>query len=209
MEAYALESHRRALAAIADGRYAKEILPVGDFAADETPRADTSLERMASLKTLRPDGRITAAVASQISDGSAGLLVASEAAVKQHNLTPRARIHQMTVLADDPIMVLSAPIPASKRALQKAGLTIDQMDVIEINEAFAPVPIAWIEELGADPAKVNPNGGAIALGHPLGATGARLMVSLLHELERTGGRYGLQTMCEAGGQANVTILERL
>jgi acetyl-CoA C-acetyltransferase len=164
---------------------------------------------MATLQTLRPGGRITAAVASQISDGSAALMVASEAAVKAHGLTPRARIHHMSVLADDPVMVLSAPIPATQRALQKAGLSINDIDVIEINEAFAPVPIAWMQELGADPAKVNPNGGAIALGHPLGATGARLMVSLLHELERTGGRYGLQTMCEAGGQANVTIIERL
>jgi acetyl-CoA C-acetyltransferase len=209
MEVYSAESHRRALAAIADGRFAEEILPIGEFETDETPRADTSLERMATLQTLRPGGRITAAVASQISDGSAALLVASEAAVKTHGLKPRARIHQLTVLADDPVMVLSAPIPATRRALHKAGLTIGDIDVIEVNEAFAPVPIAWTQELGADPAKVNPNGGAIALGHPMGATGARLMVSLLHELERTGGRYGLQTMCEAGGQANVTIIERL
>ena len=209
MEVFSVESHRRALAAIADGRFVAEIAPVGEFTTDETPRADTSLERMATLQTLRPGGRITAAVASQISDGSAALMVASEAAVKAHGLTPRARIHHMSVLADDPVMVLSAPIPATQRALQKAGLSINDIDVIEINEAFAPVPIAWMQELGADPAKVNPNGGAIALGHPLGATGARLMVSLLHELERTGGRYGLQTMCEAGGQANVTIIERL
>jgi acetyl-CoA C-acetyltransferase len=172
-------------------------------------RADSSLERMAALQPLRAGGRVTAAVASQISDGSAALLIASEAAVKQHGLKPRARIHQMTVLADDPVMVLSAPIPATRRALEKAGLTIADIDLVEINEAFAPVPIAWMKELGADPATVNVNGGAIALGHPLGATGARLMVSLLHELKRTGGRYGLQTMCEAGGQANVTIIERL
>ncbi len=209
MEAYALESHRRALAAIADGRYEAEITPVGDFATDETPRADSSLERMAGLKPLREGGRITAALASQIADGSAALLVASEAAVKAHGLTPRARIHHMGVLADDPVMVLSAPIPATRRALEKSGLRIGDIDRIEINEAFAPVPIAWMRELDADPSVVNVNGGAIALGHPLGATGARLMTSLLHELERSGGRYGLQTMCEAGGQANVTILERL
>jgi acetyl-CoA C-acetyltransferase len=209
MEVYALESHRRAIAAAEAGRFDAEILPVGDFAADETMRADTSLERMATLQPIRPDGRVTAAAASQIADGSAALLVASEAAVKQHGLKPRARIHQMTVLADDPVMVLSAPIPATRRALDKAGLKIGDIDLIEINEAFAPVPLAWMQELGADPAKVNVNGGAIALGHPLGATGARLMTTLLHELERTGGRYGLQTMCEAGGQANVTIIERL
>jgi acetyl-CoA C-acetyltransferase len=209
MEVYALESHRRALAAIADGRYEAEITPVGDFTTDETPRMDSSLERMAGLKPLREGGRITAALASQIADGSAALLVASEAAVKAHGLTPRARIHHMGVLADDPVMVLSAPIPATRRALAKSGLRIGDIDRIEINEAFAPVPIAWMRELDADPSIVNVNGGAIAMGHPLGATGARLMTSLLHELERSGGRYGLQTMCEAGGQANVTILERL
>jgi acetyl-CoA C-acetyltransferase len=164
---------------------------------------------MQSLATLREGGRITAAVASQISDGSAALLVASEEAVERHGLTPRARIHHMTVLADDPIMMLSAPIPATRRALERTGLSIDDIDVVEINEAFAPVPMAWLKEIGADPAKVNPSGGAIALGHPLGATGARLMVTLLNELERTNGRYGLQTMCEGGGQANVTIIERL
>ena len=164
---------------------------------------------MQSLATLREGGRITAAVASQISDGSAALLVASEEAVERHGLTPRARIHHMTVLADDPIMMLSAPIPATRRALERTGLSIDDIDVVEINEAFAPVPMAWLKEIGADPAKVNPSGGAIALGHPLGATGARLMVTLLNELERTNGRFGLQTMCEGGGQANVTIIERL
>jgi acetyl-CoA C-acetyltransferase len=209
MEQFALESHRRALAAIQDGRYRAESLPVGDFAVDETPRADSTLERMATLQPIRPGGRVTAALASQIADGAAGLLIASEAAVKQHGLKPRARIHHMSVLADDPIMVLSAPIPATKRALAKTGLKMSDIDRVEINEAFAPVPIVWMRELGADPATVNVNGGAIALGHPLGATGARLMTSLLHELERTGGRYGLQTMCEAGGQANVTIIERL
>ncbi|MEC7665627.1 MAG: acetyl-CoA C-acetyltransferase, partial [Actinomycetota bacterium] len=170
---------------------------------------EPNIEKMQSLATLREGGRITAAVASQISDGSAALLVASEEAVERHGLTPRARIHHMTVLADDPIMMLSAPIPATRRALERTGLSIDDIDVVEINEAFAPVPMAWLKEIGADPAKVNPSGGAIALGHPLGATGARLMVTLLNELERTNGRFGLQTMCEGGGQANVTIIERL
>jgi acetyl-CoA C-acetyltransferase len=164
---------------------------------------------MKSLKTLNENGRATAAVASQISDAAAALLVASEAAVQAHGLTPRARIHHLSVRATDPIWMLTAPIPATERALKMAGMTIDDIDVVEINEAFASVVQAWLKESGADPAKVNPNGGAIALGHPLGATGARLMTTLLHELERTGGRYGLQTMCEGGGQANVTIIERL
>lgn len=208
MEIYALESNRRALQAVAAGHFAAEIFPVAGLSVDETPRV-TSLEKMASLRPIREGGRVTAAAASQIADGAAALLIASEAAVRTHNLRPRARIHQMTVLADDPVMVLSAPIPATRRALVKAGLRMQEIDRVEINEAFAPVPLAWIRELDADPACVNPNGGAIALGHPLGATGARLMTTLLHELERTGGRYGLQTMCEAGGQANVTIIERL
>lgn len=208
MERFALSSHQRALSAIANGYFEREIVPYGDFAVDECPR-DTSLEKMAGLRTLIEGGRLTAAVSSQISDGSAAILVASEAAVKEHGLTPRARIHHLTVLGDDPITMLSAPIPATKRALAKTGLTIDDIDLIEINEAFAPVVLAWAKELGADLDKVNVNGGAIALGHPLGATGARLMTTMLNELERRGGRYGLQTMCEGGGQANVTIIERL
>ena len=209
MEQWSYQSHQRALAAIAEGRFKAEIAPVGDVAEDIGPREDTTLEKMASLKTLQEGGRVTAGVASQITDGAAALLVVSEAALKQYGLTPRARVHHISVRADDPILMLTAPIPATAHALKKAGMTIDQIDTVEINEAFASVVLAWLKETGADPAKVNPNGGAIALGHPLGATGARLMTTMLHELERTGGRYGLQTMCEGGGQANVTILERL
>jgi acetyl-CoA C-acetyltransferase len=208
-ERFALESHRRALAAIGCGWFGKEITPFAGVTADEGPRADTSLEKMQSLKTLLPGGILTAAASSQISDASAALLIASESAVRRYGFTPRARVHHMTVLGDDPVMMLSAPIPATARALKKAGMSIDDIDAVEINEAFAPVVLAWLHETGADPAKVNPNGGAIALGHPIGATGARLMTTLLHHLERTGGRYGLQAMCEGGGQANVTIIERL
>jgi acetyl-CoA C-acetyltransferase len=209
MEAFALESHRRALQAIDEGRFEREITAYGDVSVDEGPRRDTSLEKMQSLKPLAEGGRITAAVSSQISDGAAALLVVSERALKQHNLTPRARIHHLSVRGADPIYMLTAPIPATAYALEKTGMSLDDIDLVEINEAFAPVVLAWQRETGADLAKVNVNGGAIALGHPLGATGARLMTTLLHELERTGGRYGLQTMCEGGGQANVTIIERL
>ncbi len=209
MEAFAYQSHQRAMKAQAEGSFANEILPYGEMTADEGPRPDTTLEKMATLKVLMPEGRLTAALASQISDASAALLVVSEQALKDHNLTPRARIHHISVRADDPIWMLTAPIPATEYALKKAGMSIDDIDTVEINEAFASVVMAWLKETGADPAKVNPNGGAIALGHPLGATGARLMTTMLNELERTGGRYGLQTMCEGGGQANVTILERL
>ncbi|MDX6217323.1 MAG: acetyl-CoA C-acetyltransferase [Frankiales bacterium] len=209
MEQWSYQSHQRALAAISEGRFKAEIAPVGDVAEDIGPRADTTLEKMAGLKTLQEGGRITAGVASQLTDGAAALLVVSAAALKEHNFTPRARIHHLSVRGDDPILMLTAPIPATAHALKKTGLAIDDIDVVEINEAFASVVLAWLKDTGADPARVNPNGGAIALGHPLGATGARLMTTLLHELERTGGRYGLQTMCEGGGQANVTILERL
>ena len=208
-EAWAYQSHQRAVAAIEAGHFEREISAYAGVSVDESPRRDTTREKMAELRTLVPGGVLTAAVASQISDGSAALLIASERAVKEHNLTPRARIHHASVRGDDPVMMLSAPISATQYALDKAGLSIDDIDVVEINEAFAPVVLAWNHELKADPAKVNPNGGAIALGHPIGATGARLMTSLLHELERTGGRYGLQTMCEGGGQANVTIIERI
>jgi acetyl-CoA C-acetyltransferase len=209
MEEFALESHRRALQAIDEDRFAREIVPLGEVSTDEGPRRGTTLEKMATLPTLQEGGRLTAAVSSQISDASASLLIASEQAVKTHGLTPRARIHHLSVRGADPVWMLTAPIPATAHALEKTGMSLDDIDLIEINEAFASVVLAWQKESGADLAKVNVNGGAIALGHPLGATGARLMTTLLNELERTGGRYGLQTMCEGGGQANVTILERL
>ena len=208
MEEFAVESHTRALRAQAEGRFDGQIIPVNGLDRDEGPR-EPNWDKIRSLQTLTPEGKITAACASQLSDASASLLIAGEQAIKDHNLTPRARIHHMSVLADDPIMMLSAPIPATLRALARTGLTPDDIDLVEINEAFAPVVLAWLKETGFDHAKVNVNGGAIALGHPLGATGARLMTTLLAELERTGGRYGLQTMCEGGGQANVTIIERL
>jgi acetyl-CoA C-acetyltransferase len=208
-ERFALESYRRALAAISSGYFEREISPYVGVSTDEGPRANTSLEKMATLPTLTEGGVLTAAVASQISDGAAALLIASQDAVDRFGLVPRARIHHMSVRGADPVMMLTAPIPATQHALKRAGLSIDDIDAVEINEAFAPVVLAWLIELGADPQRVNPNGGAIALGHPIGCTGARLMTSLLHELERTGGRYGLQTMCEGGGQANVTIIERL
>ncbi|WP_017593971.1 acetyl-CoA C-acetyltransferase [Nocardiopsis potens] len=209
MEEYALESHRRAAAAADAGRFAAETVPCAGLAADEGPRRDTSRERMAALPELVPGGRLTAALASQLSDAAAALLIASERAVAEHGLTPRARVHHLSARGEDPIRMLTAPIPATARALHRTGLSVDDIDVFEVNEAFASVVLAWLDETGADPARVNPNGGAIALGHPLGATGARMMTTLLHELERTGGRYGLQTMCEGGGQANVTVLERL
>jgi acetyl-CoA C-acetyltransferase len=209
MEVFALESHRRAIQAIDDGRFDREIVPYGEVTTDEGPRRDTSLSRMQGLNPVVEGGRITAAVSSQISDGAAAMLVVSERALKTYNLVPRARIHHLSVRGADPIYMLTAPINATAYALAKTGLTLDDIDLVEINEAFAPVVLAWQRETGADLATVNVNGGAIALGHPLGATGARLMTTLLHELERTGGRYGLQTMCEGGGQANVTIIERL
>ncbi|GCD41479.1 acetyl-CoA C-acetyltransferase [Streptomyces paromomycinus] len=209
MEEYALRSHRRAVRAADEGRFARELVPYGDMTADEGPRRDTSAAKLAALAPVVPGGRLTAAVSSQVSDGAAALLLAGERAVRDHGLTPRARVHHLSVRGEDPVRMLSAPIPATAHALKKTGLGIDAVDLVEINEAFAPVVLAWLEETGADPARVNVNGGAIALGHPLGATGCRLMTTLLHELERTGGRYGLQTMCEGGGQANVTVIERL
>jgi acetyl-CoA C-acetyltransferase len=209
MEAFALQSHQRALKAIDEGRFAREIIPYGALTTDEGPRRDSTLEKMATLKPLAEGGRITAALSSQISDGASAVLIASEKAVKQHGFKPRARIHHISVRGDDPIWMLTAPIRATQQALAKTGLKLADIDLVEINEAFASVVMAWAKELDADLSKVNVNGGAISLGHPLGATGTRLMTTLLHELERTGGRYGLQTMCEGGGQANVTIIERL
>jgi len=209
LEEFALESHRRASKAIEAGYFDREIAPIGGLSKDEGARPDTTLEKMAELKPLREGWDITAAVASQISVGASALLIASEEAVKRHNLTPRARIHTLAVCGSDPVYMLTGPIPATEKALERSGLKIDDIDVFEVNEAFAPVPMAWAKDTGASLEKTNPNGGAIALGHPLGATGGILMTKLLHELERTGGRYGLQTMCEGGGQANATIIERL
>jgi acetyl-CoA C-acetyltransferase len=213
MEEFALASHTRARTAIAEGRFDREIEPVTlpdgtVFTTDECPR-DTSLEKMAALEPLAPGGRITAAVASQICDASSAMLIASEQAVRDHGLTPRARIHHLSVRGDDPVWMLTGPIRATQHALEKTGMSIDDIDLFECNEAFASVVLAWSQELGVPLEKVNVNGGGIALGHPIGATGTRLMTTLLNELERTGGRYGLQTMCEGGGQANVTVIERL
>ncbi|MEX2982792.1 acetyl-CoA C-acetyltransferase [Streptomyces sp. C36] len=209
MEEFALASHRRAVRAADEGRFDREIAPYGGMTADEGPRRDTTLDRMAALEPVVSGGRLTAALSSQISDGAAVLLLAGERAVRDHGLTPRARIHHLSVRGEDPIRMLTAPIPATAYALKRAGMTLDDIDLVEINEAFASVVLAWTHETGADPGRVNVNGGAISLGHPLGASGARLMTTLLHELERTGGRYGLQVMCQGGGQANVTIIERI
>ena len=209
MEAFAVASHQRAQAAVDNGWFANEIAPMAELAADETIRPTTSLEGLAGLRTVQEGGIITAGISSQNCDGAAAMLVASERAVKEHNLKPRARIHHISVRADDPVWMLTAPIPATEYALKKAGMTVADIDLFECNEAFASVPMAWMKELGIPHEKVNIHGGAIALGHPLGATGARLMTTMLNALERTGGRYGLQTMCEGGGQANVTIIERL
>lgn len=209
MEAFALESHKRAIRAINLGRFSAEIAPLLGVMHDEGPRSDTTLEQMSALEPLSEGGRLTAALSSQVSDGAAALLVASENAVKQHGLVPKARIHHVSVCGDDPIYMLTGPIPATTRALARTGLSIHEIDLFECNEAFACVPLAWMKEHNVPHERVNVNGGAIALGHPLGCSGAKLMTTLLYELDRTNGRYGLQTMCEGGGQANVTILERL
>lgn len=208
MERFSLMSHQRARKAIAEGRFKREIVPINGLEHDETTR-DTSIEQMQKLEPLAPGGTITAGVSSQTGDAAAAVLIVSEAALKKYGLKPRARIHHISVYADDPIFMLTAPIPATRVAMQKAGMKLSDIDLVEINEAFAPVVLAWLKETGYPVEKTNVNGGGIALAHPLGATGAKLMTTLLHELERTGGRYGLQTMCEGGGVANVTIVERL
>ena len=208
MERYALASHQRAITAIDTGAFDAEIVPYENTTQDEGPRRDTTLEKMAALTPLRAGGRVTAALSSQISDGAAALLIASDRAVREHGLAPKARIVHLSARGDDPVLMLTAPIPATAHALRRAGMSLDRVDLVEINEAFASVVLAWQRETGADLARVNASGGAIALGHPLGATGARLLTTLVHALERTGGRYGLVTMCEGGGQANVTILQR-
>ncbi|WP_280295729.1 thiolase family protein [Nocardia abscessus] len=214
LDEFSLRSHQLAAAATAEGRFKREIIPVegakGVVECDEGIRPDTSLEKLGSLRSaFKPNGVITAGNASQISDGASAVLLMSAQKAAALGLKGRARVHTMSLAASDPITMLTAPIPATRKALEKSGLSISDIDVIEINEAFAPVVLGWQRELGADPEKVNPNGGAIALGHPLGASGTRLMATLLHELERRDATFGLQTMCEAGGLANATIIERL
>lgn len=216
---FSVESHQKALRAQSEGYFQKEIIPVSvlnedgesvEVTEDSGPRKGTSLEVLGGLRTVfKEDGLIHAGNSSQISDGAAALLLMERSKAEELGLKPRFKVHTRVVVGSDPTLMLTGPIPATEKALQKSGLTIDEIDIFEVNEAFAPVPLAWLKETGADPAKLNPNGGAIALGHPLGGSGARLMVSMMHELERTGGRYGLQTMCEGNGMANATIIERL
>jgi acetyl-CoA C-acetyltransferase len=224
LDCYSLQSHQRAAAATRDGAFTGEIVPVAVrvaevpagipaeeaiHVADEGIRMDATLEGIAGVKLLREGGRITAASASQICDGASGVLVVNERGLKTLGVAPLARIHHMTVIGGDPVIMLEAPLPATHHALKKAGMTIDDIDLFEVNEAFASVPVAWLKDTGADPARLNVNGGAIALGHPLGASGTRLMTTLVQALHARDKRYGLQTMCEGGGQANVTIVERL
>ncbi|PSJ37924.1 acetyl-CoA C-acetyltransferase [Allosphingosinicella deserti] len=218
LDAFALESHRKATEAATAGAFDDEIVPLEILSADgmtslhrrdEGIRADATLDSIGSVKLLREGGRISAANASQICDGASGVLVVSERALQTHGLTPLARIVNLTVTGGDPVIMLEEVIPATRRALDRAGMTIGEIDLYEVNEAFAPVPMAWLQEIGADPARLNVHGGAIALGHPLGASGTKLMTTLLYALKRRGGRYGLQTMCEGGGLANVTIVESL
>lgn len=209
LEGFSLASHQRADKARTEGWFDKEITSINGLEQDETIRANTTMERMAELEAFDEHGLITAGVASQTCDGSSAMLIASEDAVKRYDLKPRARIHHLDVMGDDPIMMLTGPIAATKRALKRAGMKASDIDIAECNEAFASVPMAWMQETGIPHEKTNVNGGAIALGHPLGSTGTKLMTTLLHEMERRGSRYGLQTMCEGGGVANVTIIERL
>ena len=219
LDAFSLESHRRAAQATAEGRFKSQVLPIAVknedgttsiFEQDEGIRSDTSLEKLASLKpAFKPDGLITAGNSSQISDGAAAVLIMERTTAERLGLKPRARFVSFALAGDNPILMLTAPIPATFKVLDRAGLKLDQMDLVEINEAFASVVLAWQRETGADMSKVNVNGGAVAIGHPLGASGARLTTFLLNELERTGVRYGLQTICEGGGMANAMIIERL
>ena len=207
MESFAFESHQKAMRAINAKHFVDEIISIGDFNTDETPRAETSLEKMASLNPIIDGHDITAAISSQNADASSALLMVSEKILKEHNLDPLARIAHISVRADDPIWMLTAPMPATEYAIKKSGISLDDIGIVEINEAFASVPMAWQKEMQYPMDQINVNGGAIALGHPLGATGARLMTTMIHSMKRDGIRYGLQTMCEGGGQANVTILE--
>ena len=218
MDAYALESHRRAAQATKEGRFEREILalpvdpvdPSSDLhRIDEGIRFDASLEAIAGVKLIQEGGSISAAAASQICDGASGVMVVSEAGLKALGVEPLARVHHMSVMGHDPVIMLEAPLPATERALKRSGMTLEEIDLYEVNEAFASIPLAWLKATGADPARLNFNGGAIALGHPLGASGTKLMATLVHELKRSGRRYGLQAMCEGGGMANVTIVERL
>jgi acetyl-CoA acyltransferase len=210
LDEFALESHARAAKATDAGEFAKEIAPIDGVTADEGVRRDTSLEALAGLKTpFKADGVVTAGSASQISDGAAALAITTSEWAAAHGLAPLARVHTAVVAGDDPVIMLTAPIPATAKALRRAGLSIEDIGVYEVNEAFAPVPLAWLAETGADPTRVNPRGGAIAIGHPLGGSGARLMTTMLHHMRDNNIRYGLQTMCEGGGMANATILELL
>jgi len=220
LDCYSLQSHERARQATLNGGFTAEIVPVAVrvaenpstdamHAADEGIRMDATLEGIRAVKLLREGGRITAANASQICDGASGVLVVNDRGLKAIGVPPLARVHHMTVIGGDPVIMLEAPLPATHHALKKAGMTVDDVDLFEVNEAFASVPLAWLQATGADPARLNVNGGAIALGHPLGASGTRLMTTMVHALRARGKRYGLQTMCEGGGQANVTIVERL
>jgi len=218
LDAFAFTSHRRAIAATEAGHFAREITPLPvtledgseiQHSVDEGIRFDASVEAISKVKLLQDDGTTSAANASQICDGAAAVLIANARGLKALGCTPLARVQQMTVLGHDPMIMLEAPIPATQKALTRAGLRLDEIDLYEVNEAFAPVPLAWLKALDADPARLNVHGGAIALGHPLGASGARIMTTLVHALHTHGKRYGLHTMCEAGGMANVTIVERL
>ncbi len=218
LDEYGYLSHQRAIAATQAGAFKDEILAIDGLDAegntvrhdsDEGIRFDVSLEGMKGVKLLREGGRITAATSSQICDGASGVMIVSEKALKEHNLTPMARIHHLSLLGHDPVIMLEAPIPATERALKKAGMSIDDIDLFEVNEAFASVPVAWLQKTGADPERLNVNGGAIALGHPLGASGTKLMTTLIYGLKNRGKTWGLQTMCEGGGMANVTIVEVL